>query len=155
MLSEKEQVREALEAEAQEVAQVGGAVGRVFARGSRVETLQAWLPLGPLLTGLNGHSMDWGQIMLMAAWQALWTAAAGWGGVLRSAPAACCSSCCPPSLQLAVEAAEAKEKAKAGVFEVVAMIEESTRMQQKYANAVTGLHEKLSNVPVEEEETVS
>lgn len=39
----------------------------------------------------------------------------------------------PPSTcpQLAVEAGEAKAKAKAQVFEVVAMIEEGTRLQQQ------------------------
>jgi len=46
--------------------------------------------------------------------------------------------------QLAVEAGEAKTKAKEAVFEVIAMIEDATRLQQRYATAVEPLRAALA-----------
>jgi hypothetical protein len=48
-------------------------------------------------------------------------------------------------VQLAVEATEAKEKSKAAVLEVAAMVEETTRMQQQYVDTIAALQDKVNS----------
>lgn len=51
-------------------------------------------------------------------------------------------------MQLAVEANEAKDKAKAKVFQLVAEIEEATRQQQQWADTAAATKEKIAAIKV-------
>ncbi len=53
--------------------------------------------------------------------------------------------------QIAIEAKEAKESVKAQVFEVVQVIEESTRTQERLVTLVEQLHERLEVAGTDEQ----